>query len=316
MRRDPLRTILRLSPCLFLLALLKFPLLVPYQPSLHYRDVDQKVHYYLKPARLSVEGMVEAQRQELGLGGVRVDLKLRQKIGQNLSIAMLSGFRGIVANFIWIEAHKAWEAQRWYKIKPYFDIVTLLQPQVGFFWDTAAWHMAWNVSYSVRMFCVNQKPPKPEAECVREHEEWIALGRRYLEQSLLYNPDSWELHFKLGWLISEKQADRVADAIPYYQFAASHPDAPRYIARQVGFAQEEAGKYRDAFETWKRLWIELKQNPRRDEMPRVLLEHGRKMEAICLKPGEAPFFGKITDAEMVDITNNLFNKPLPPPHAP
>src|SRR5437879_9991194 len=75
-----------------------------------------------------------------------VNLDLREKIGQLGFIAALSGFRAMLADFLFIEAHVAWERTEWGRVLFLFRQVTTLQPHVPLFWDMAAWHMAWNAS--------------------------------------------------------------------------------------------------------------------------------------------------------------------------
>ena len=61
-------------------------------------------------------------------------------------LAALSGFRAVVADLLWIQAHTAWENTDWGRMKLLFDTVTTLQPRAIVFWEGAAWHMAWNAS--------------------------------------------------------------------------------------------------------------------------------------------------------------------------
>src|SRR5204862_7959413 len=70
------------------------------------------------------------------------NLDLREKIGQLGFVAALSGFRAMLADFIFIQAHAAWERTEWGRVLFLFRQVTTLQPHVPLFWDVAAWHMA------------------------------------------------------------------------------------------------------------------------------------------------------------------------------
>ena len=75
-----------------------------------------------------------------------MNLDLREKIGQLGFVAALSGFRAMLADVLFIEAHVAWERTEWGRVLFLFRQVTTLQPHVPLFWDMAAWHMAWNAS--------------------------------------------------------------------------------------------------------------------------------------------------------------------------
>lgn len=293
--------LVKLLPCMAVLGLIKVPLL-PYQPPSFYLPAgsQDQPHYFLKHHFLSLEELIRAHRAELGLGGATLNLKMRSEIGQGLSIALLGGFRGIVADFVWIGAHRLWEEQKWYKIKQYFDVVMVLQPHATFFWDSAAWHMAWNISYSERARCIHQN--LPEAPCIAAQEFWIAQGRHYLEEGIASNPNDWELYFRLGWLIFEKQPDRVCESIPYYLHASTFPEAPRYIARQVGFAQEQCGKFADAYQTWLRLWNECLQDRRFDEVPSVIWHKGRELEEIMQIPDAQRVFWHVPESKVVELS--------------
>src|SRR2546430_17680614 len=48
--------------------------------------------------------------------GAKLNLDLRQQIGQLGFIAALSGFRALVADVLWISAHTAWENTQWGKM--------------------------------------------------------------------------------------------------------------------------------------------------------------------------------------------------------
>src|SRR6187431_2253322 len=76
----------------------------------------------------------------------KLNLSLREQIGQGGFLAALSGFRSLVADALWIHAHSAWERTEWGRMKLDFDAVTALQPRSLLFWDGASWHMAYNAS--------------------------------------------------------------------------------------------------------------------------------------------------------------------------
>ncbi|HWN23586.1 MAG TPA: hypothetical protein VNN16_00625, partial [Candidatus Sulfotelmatobacter sp.] len=92
------------------------------------------------------ERAVSLQHRQLHFEDVELNLDLREKMGQLGFIAALSGFRAMVADFLFIEAHVAWEQTEWGRVLFLFRQVTTLQPHVPLFWDMAAWHMAWNAS--------------------------------------------------------------------------------------------------------------------------------------------------------------------------
>ncbi|MGB9475713.1 MAG: hypothetical protein WCE87_11665, partial [Candidatus Udaeobacter sp.] len=122
--------------------------------------------------------------------GVEFNLDLREKIGQLGFIAALSGFRAIVADALFIQAHVAWERTEWGRILLLFRHITTLQPRVLLFWDMAAWHMAWNASVAA----MNDQGQPRLALRVKAQREYFALGKDFLESGIKNNPDRPQLY--------------------------------------------------------------------------------------------------------------------------
>jgi hypothetical protein len=66
-----------------------------------------------------------------------------------------------------------------------FRHITALQPRVLLFWDTAAWHMAWNASVAA----MNDRNQPRLALRVKAQREYFALGKDFLERGIENNPD-------------------------------------------------------------------------------------------------------------------------------
>ena len=196
------------------------------------------------------EALLQARRDHHLAAGLEMSVELRKRLSQNLAVALLSGFRGIVADFVWLGAHSAWEKQIWYKLKEGVELSVVLQPHSVSFWDIGAWHFAWNASYGES---VNPKYPS-DAYRIKVQRDWILAGRDFLEQGIRANPETWDLKFKLGWLIYQKLNDPLA-AVPWLKKAAEYPEAPLYVARMVGHMYVKAGHHREAYEWWKGIWF-------------------------------------------------------------
>ncbi|MCC7518386.1 MAG: hypothetical protein IT578_04285 [Verrucomicrobiae bacterium] len=183
--------------------------------------------------------------------GEAISVKLRARLGQNLAVALLSGFRGIVADFVWLGAHSAWEDQKWYKMREGIELAVVLQPHSISFWDIGAWHFAWNASYGES---VNPKYPS-DAYRLKVQRDWILAGKTFLEQGILNNPDNWDLKFKLGWIYYQKLKDPLG-SVPWFKKASAYPEAPLYVGRMVGHMYVKGERTREALEWWKKLWAE------------------------------------------------------------
>src|SRR3977135_3341554 len=97
-------------------------------------------------AKLPAEHAISAAHRSLHFRAIAFDLGLREQIGQLGFIAAMSGFRSLVADALFIQAHVAWERTEWGRVLLLFRQVTTLQPRAILFWEVAAWHMAWNAS--------------------------------------------------------------------------------------------------------------------------------------------------------------------------
>jgi hypothetical protein len=161
-----------------------------------------------------------------GQWGDVMNLDLREKIGQLGFIAAFSGFRAAVADFLFIEAHVAWERTEWGRVLFLFEQVTTLQPHVPLFWDVAAWHMAWNASAAAM-----NDPSQPRlAFRVKAQREYLTLGQDFLERGIKNNPDKPQLYEALARLYRDKLNDH-ARASEFFAKAAALPGAPSYDKR-------------------------------------------------------------------------------------
>ncbi len=146
--------------------------------------------------------------------------------------------------------------------------------------------MAYNVSYYEKS---NPKYPN-NAYRLKAHRDWMEAGKKFLESGIRDNPNRDELYFALGWLIQDKfKFNDPWNAIPYLKKAAEFPDAPLYTGRMVGHMYVEAGKTREAYEWWKKLWTEDHQkNP--NQLWNKIAKWGREAETKLDIPMKERFF--------------------------
>src|SRR5436190_18880128 len=202
--------------------------------------------------KLPAERAIFAQHRQQHFRTVEFNLDLREKLGQLGFIAALSGFRALVADALYIQAHVAWENTEWGRMLLLFRHITTLQPRVLLFWDTAAWHMAWNT----RVAAMNDQKQPRLALRVKAQREYFALGKDFLERGIHNNPDRPELYEALARLYQEKYKDH-AHASEYYAKAAALPGAPtfdrRFAAYELSFCE---GREQEAYERLRRLYDE------------------------------------------------------------
>ncbi len=202
--------------------------------------------------KLPVERNLVALYRQEHFRGVEFNLDLREKIGQLGFIAALSGFRAIVADALFIQAYSAWENTEWGRMLLLFRHITTLQPRVLLFWDTAAWHMAWNASVAA----MNDQTQPRLALRVKAQREYFALGKDFLERGIKNNPDRPDLYEALAQLYKEKYKDHER-ASEFYAKAATLPGAPtfdrRFSAYELSYCER---REREAYERLRHLYDE------------------------------------------------------------
>jgi hypothetical protein len=202
--------------------------------------------------KLPFERHLAALHHQEYFRGVEFNLDLREKIGQLGFIAALSGFRAIVADALFIQAHAAWENTEWGRMLLLFRHITTLQPRVLLFWDIAAWHMAWNASVAA----MNDQTQPRLALRVKAQREYFALGKDFLERGIQNNPDRPDLYEALARLYKEKYKDHER-AAEYYAKAAAVPGAApwdrRFSAYELSYCE---GREREAYQRLRSLYDE------------------------------------------------------------
>ena len=112
-------------------------------------------------------------------------------------MALLAGFRGVVADFLWIQNAGYFRKTNGCRCTEH-ELVTTLQPQSAKFWEQGAWHMAWNIAYSV-----TKDPKNDNAQGIRREREWHQKARDFLLRGIENIPKP-DLYFALAWLYLDK----------------------------------------------------------------------------------------------------------------
>jgi hypothetical protein len=200
--------------------------------------------------RMPLEADFERRQKELHFHGAVFSVSMRQQVGQLGFVAALSGFRALVADILWIEAHSAWERTEWGRMKVLFDTITALQPRNITFWDVASWHMAFNASVAARQ---DESVPR-EAMRLRAERQYWSMGEDFLLRGAANNPDRAILFERLGLLYREKFKDPVK-AHWAYEEAQKRPDALGYVHRFAAYELAKIpGKEQEAYNLLKSLY--------------------------------------------------------------
>jgi hypothetical protein len=235
--------------------------------------------------RLPLESALTEEHKSAYFHQAKLKLDLREQIGQLGFLAALSGFRSLVADFIFIEAHTAWERTQWGRVLLLFRQATTLQPRSLIFWDMAAWHMAWNASVAAR----NDRSLPNDAVRRKLEREYFALGKDFLERGIRNNPDHALLYESLGRIYREKYQDHAA-ASRAFDLAALRADAPEYDRRFAAYELSYVpGREREAYARLRALY-----DRGEDERLPTLLKRLKFLEEKL----DIPLQERIPDAQM------------------
>jgi hypothetical protein len=231
--------------------------------------------------RLPLEDRLAREHRAAYFHGAKLDLDMRQRVGQLGFLAALGGFRALVADLLWLEAHTAWERTEWGRMVGLFDTVCSLQPRCLMFWDTASWHMAYNASVAARE---NKNQPREALRIKAEREYW-KVGEDFLLRGIQNNPDHAVLYDRAGMLYRDKFKDH-EKAYEMYEKAKVLPDAMPYVHRFAVYELAEMpGHEREAYDRLKALY-----NQGRDERLPTLRTKLKNLEkTLGIPPNEGVY---------------------------
>ena len=200
--------------------------------------------------RLPVETRMTRENRAANFSNAPVNLGLREKIGQLGFLAALSGFRTLVADLLWIQAHADWQRVEYGPMNLIFNTVTTLTPHNVNFWDMSSWHMAYNASVAAMN---DPAQPKLALKLKREHE-YFMIGVGFLQRGIANNPGAYVLHQSLGAIYRDKLHDHW-NAYLQFDKAAALAHAPTYEKRFAAYELSQCpGRERQAWEKLRKLY--------------------------------------------------------------
>jgi tetratricopeptide (TPR) repeat protein len=212
------------------------------------------------PLKVVWEQNISREQDLLRYRGITVTRQLRDKLGQGLTIGVLSGMRSVVADFLWLNTTLAWENEQWFKMEGYINLCTSLQPRSITFWDIGGWQLAWNASVAAAQ---DKKQPN-ELRRLRAARFWIDKGLDVYLRGIENNPEHYKLWADTGLLYQQRLRD-LRKAAYYYEQATQRPDCPVYYERFPAIMYGLEGDDQAAYDAWVRLWKRL--TPQQLEQP-------------------------------------------------
>jgi hypothetical protein len=190
-----------------------------------------------------------------------LSIGLREQIGQSAFIAVLGGFRSVIADLLFIDAYSAWERTDWTYLLLRLRQATELQPRAILFWEMAGWHMAWNAGTAA----LEDDSKSPTARRRMQHD-YLELGKDFLVRGIAHNPEKPQLYEALARLYRDKFHDH-ARAAENFQKASRLPGHHSYDERFSAYELAECeGREREAYDRLRALY----QRGEKERLPRLI----------------------------------------------
>jgi len=227
------------------------------------------------PLKLKLERTVNASRSSAK--ELRHAVDLRERIGQTAFVAILGGFRSVVADLLFIDGYFAWERVDWPHLLMRLRQVTILQPHVIMFWDVAGWHMAWNAGTAA----LNDSSKPPIAR-KRLEREYIEIGRDFLEHGVANNPQNPQLYEALARLYRDKLHDHDRAAENFLK-ASRLPGCAAYDERVAAYELSYCeGREREAYDHLRALY----DRGEKERLPTLIARLRAMEERLGVPPAE------------------------------
>ncbi len=140
------------------------------------------------------------------------------------STMALGGFRGLIADILWIRAGDLQQKGKYYELVQLSDWILKLQPK----FSSAASYMGWNMAYNVSVAC-----KRPE-----DRWRWVRRGILLMQEAVVMNPNDPNVYHELAWIYQHKLGNVLDDAQRYYK---------ETMARDLMFLY---GKHYPDWEAW------------------------------------------------------------------
>jgi hypothetical protein len=190
-----------------------------------------------------VQRALNIDRERLGL--TRIDPLENAPPVLAFTTVALGGFRGLIANALWIRANDLQDEDKFFEMAQLADWITKLEPHFVQVWLVQAWNMAYNISVKFKDF--------------DDRWRWVQRGIALLrDDGLRFNPNETLIYRELAWFFQHKMGANLDDANMRYKqewlkemsevFAKKAPDLNELINPQTDDARRRSqlltGKYK------------------------------------------------------------------------
>jgi hypothetical protein len=149
--------------------------------------------------------------------------------GQGVTLALLGGFRALVADVMWVRMYALWEKHDMPGVQSLLQVVTAIDPRPVYFWvngariianDFAVWRLDMAGGYEAAGAGVEQR--------INREQGTIAVG--HLDAAMEFHPANPDLWIERANIELNRLRD-LAAAAESYRRAWELPRAPYYAAR-------------------------------------------------------------------------------------
>jgi len=149
-----------------------------------------------------VQRGLNVDRERLGL--TRIDPLENAPPVLAFTTVALGGFRGLIANALWIRANDLQDADKFFEMAQLADWITKLEPHFVMVWVNQAWNMAYNISVKFKDF--------------DDRWRWVQRGIALLrDDGLRFNPNETLIYRELAWFFQHKMGANLDDANMRYK---------------------------------------------------------------------------------------------------
>lgn len=160
---------------------------------------------------LAVVMIAAAGTVQRSLNGERVRLKLTKQAPIDnmppvltLTTVALGGFRGLIANVLWVRANDLQQDEKFFEAVQLADWITKLQPHFTTVWV----HQAWNMGYNISVKFPDHK----------DRWQWVQRAIELLrDEGLKYNPKDTLIYRELAWHFQHKMGNNLDAAHMTYK---------------------------------------------------------------------------------------------------
>lgn len=180
------------------------------------------------------------------------------RVGQGITLGLLGGFRGVIADILWIRGEVLWEERDLPALETMLHLVTTIDPRPLYFWLNGARILAYDMP-GWRANNAGGHGEVPAGVQRRFAIEQAQLALSFLDRAMKFHPASAELWIERANIELTRLGD-IPAAAECYRHAWSEPGAPYYAGRLYAELLRRIGHKAEAYAWLRKLHPLLPEN--------------------------------------------------------